>query len=429
MKNTFSPEIYSFSQQMSWSLEIAKQPELFTRNSPPEQNQIRILRRWNSHTPSVMDVYGGGYFLCWNKKGTIIDPGCSFIKMFHELTPYNLGNVNMIIATHDHVDHCQDLGTLLSLFRQFNKWSLENGISKSPHILDIIMSQGVAAQFTSFISHPENTPFLRYGKFIPPTQIDRVQAPPTIALKKKTLNVDKWDPHIKALCQLYNQTIESDYNYKLKALPTKHLELLGGDTSMGLRFDLFGEKSTCSIVISGDTGVDEYNGSEKADIYNRHITAKNMAEYYNGCKLLILHVGSMEKHNKGNLLREQQHLGLQGVVEILYEIEEKPKVVVLTEWGYEFGRLGLNGRTKFTKLVAQALRNHDGIKNKYFAAVDDARIENEEDIPIIPADISLRLRLPDLKVWSRLPNGEEGWIEPVQVRSKESFSDITYHST
>jgi len=54
---------------------------------------------------------------------------------------------------------------------------------------------------------------------------------------------------------------------------------------------------------------------------------------------VILHVGTMEKPSGKRL---GQHLGTPGSggrAEGSGEKQEKPHLVVLTEWGYEFGRL------------------------------------------------------------------------------------------
>ena len=124
MGNEASPNsaLNHFAKEVEEARRIAKGPDLFWRQGTQEPDQICILQRWNSHTPSLLDVWGGGYFLRWRGRGTIIDPGCSFIRLFRLHTPYGLQDVNMVLATHDHVDHCQDLGTLISLLRGYNKW-------------------------------------------------------------------------------------------------------------------------------------------------------------------------------------------------------------------------------------------------------------------------------------------------------------------
>ena len=42
-----------------------------------------ILRRWGSYTPGVIQrSAGGGYFLNWDGKGVVIDPGFNFLDNF-----------------------------------------------------------------------------------------------------------------------------------------------------------------------------------------------------------------------------------------------------------------------------------------------------------------------------------------------------------
>ena len=80
----FSPAAERFAVEMEEARLIAKAPELFQRSSPGREkmNELCILRRWNSHTPSVWNAWGGGYFLRWRNNGTVMDPGCSFVRLF-----------------------------------------------------------------------------------------------------------------------------------------------------------------------------------------------------------------------------------------------------------------------------------------------------------------------------------------------------------
>ncbi len=412
------PETELFASKFEPAKNIAKVPKFFNRtfddiNHPSE---IRILRRWNSHTPSLSEVLGGGYFIYWKNRGTIIDPGCSFIRTFQGLTNYNFNNINMIITTHDHIDHCQDFGTLISLLRQYNSWNPDSGAKlissyTKPHILDLIITHGVSAHFSSFLNNPENTRYLRCIKVLPHSIIDEFPASTHTTSKKNLKGLDK-------------QKLEDKYGFKLLTLPVKHKELLGENTGIGLKFEFSG-KTKCPIVISGDTGVNDPN--KQYDKLEKTITAESLANLYSDVDLLILHVGTMETlENSKCLKRESSHLGMMGVVEILYELSKirLPKVVVLTEWGYEFGRLGLHGRTEFTKLVVKELERPGRNCNDYFAAVPG--IKKEGTIPIIPADVGLRLSLPDLKVYCTSNDGKEVWVEPTEVMAEEYCPEIIY---
>ena len=343
--------------------------------------------------------------------GPVFDPGCGFLRLFQESTPFGFQDIHMVLVTHDHVDHCQDLGTLVSLLRQFNKWRLDRIPQANPHTLDLVMSLGVAAQYASVLRHPENIPFLRCGKVLPPGLVEQVQKPPSTALGVNGLSIGGWQSPQRELCQFYNEGIEKKYSItQLHTLRTKHAELLGEHTGMGLKFELLAEDpdaaKRCTILISSDTATDPQS---------KHFKASDLIKAYTehgDLDLLVLHVGSMEKlaPNGQALKRESEHLGLLGTVEILRELDRcctsarkrLPRAVALTEWGYEFGRLGLSGRSEFTKLVAIELGSP-----QFFAAVKGEAPQKEGVVSIIPADINLRFRLPDLKrVVRRRPDRE-----------------------
>ena len=126
---------------------------------------------------------------------------------------------------------------------------------------------------------------------------------------------------------------------------------------MGLGITLNGCNK--KIVISNDTAL--ARGP-------RSLKARDLVRAYKGANLLILHVGSMEEPGKARL---PQHLGSPGVIEILQGLAAKPpELVVLSEWGYEFGRMKLRGRSRFTELIAGELQNRG---YPYFAAVEEQR--------------------------------------------------------
>ena len=430
-----------FAEEVEQARWIAKGPSIFWRTAGTDpqapKGEIRILRRWNSHTPSVLDVFGGGYILRWRGKGTVIDPGCGFIRMLQKLTSYGLGDIDMVVSTHDHIDHCEDLGTLVTLLREFNKWGIVKGESGFPRTMDVLVSHGVAAQFASVLTHPENAPFLRWSKILPPARVERVRLPPKIALNHDdTLkDLSKWPAeHLRRLCKFYSARIEDprEYAFRMFAMPARHSELLGQNTSMGLRFELCDADPPCSIVISGDTGVCSPSEIERP-CYKNNVSARTLAEYYKGAHLLVLHVGTMEKVDATTRVpeREGEHLGLIGVIEILEELSRiaqaegvgLPKLVVLTEWGYEFGRLGLRGRTAFTRHVVNELRGRGKTGNSFFAAVKGER-NTEGGIPVIPADVNLRIRLPDLEVWSDKKGSR--FVPRTQIEAEEQVEEIVY---
>jgi FixJ family two-component response regulator/ribonuclease BN (tRNA processing enzyme) len=380
--STRHDERSQFSQQVDDARNIIKEPDLFTRcvdtnkNSSFKTSQLCFLRRWNSHTPCLFDVWGGGYFLSWKGKGTIVDPGASFLRLFEQHTPYGLKDIDMVVVTHDHVDHCQDLAPMISLLRAYN--SCGDSVLNGKKHWDIMVSPGVAAQYDSLLNNTETRDFLHRQVVNRPQKVESTDQP---------------------------GSFNSRYQYGFLALPAFHKELLGEDSSMGCRFDL--DEAGGSIVISSDTRIAE--DPKNSD-------GSGLVKGYTGASLLVLHVGTMEKPDQKIL---PQHLGMNGVVEVLTKlINNPPKLVVLTEWGYEFGRLGLKGRSAFCRLVAQK------IGPPYYAAVE-GEVRGDASVPILPADIGLRISLPDLDIW--IPDTEDGHFAPrLEVQALERIDRIEY---
>jgi hypothetical protein len=422
---SFERELIRFKENVNKAEEAIKGPDIFWRKADEDLNEIRIMRRWNSHTPSITNVIGGGYYLHWKKKGTVIDPGYSFIKLFRQQTNYNLMDIDMLIVTHDHTDHCNDLAALITLFRQFNKWAVKKGIKGYPRSWDMLTSYGVEDQFSTLFNNSDNNPFLFRQRILInlKSEIASIVNIPDFLQQAKMDNLLLNGSYQESFFLHISKTFEEKYFYKLEVLPAYHKELFGSSTSFGLKITLKNNEPTSNdlavIVISGDTA--SYD-----KIYDEN--GRFLAECYSHADLLILHVGSIEKpednHYKG------EHLGLQGVVDILSYIYRKgpPKLVVLTEWGYEFGRLGLNGRTNFTSFVAKEL-NNKGF-SKYYAAVQMPELGIPTEfpiygIPIIPADISLRIQLPNFEIRA-LKDSNEIWANYNLIYAKESLERIDY---
>lgn len=97
------------------------------RHDSPEIEFI-CMRRYSSPfpllpRPSAFRALGGGYFLRLHPKeadgktgayGVVVDPGVDFVENLYR-SGYSLGDIDMIVITHDHVDHLGGLDPLLSL--------------------------------------------------------------------------------------------------------------------------------------------------------------------------------------------------------------------------------------------------------------------------------------------------------------------------
>lgn len=87
------------------------------------------MRRYSSAfpllpRPSAFHAHGGGYFVRLHSVsaapfGIVIDPGTDFVENLYR-TGYGLSDIDMIVVTHDHVDHVGALDALLSLLHERN---------------------------------------------------------------------------------------------------------------------------------------------------------------------------------------------------------------------------------------------------------------------------------------------------------------------
>lgn len=97
-----------------------------------EDDDIWILKKWNSFYPLIwsrddLTNVGGGYFITYGGKGIIIDPGYNFLRIFEE-AGFNIADIDCIIITHDHPDHCADFQRIMDLLYRKRKHHDDDGI-------------------------------------------------------------------------------------------------------------------------------------------------------------------------------------------------------------------------------------------------------------------------------------------------------------
>jgi len=89
---------------------------------------LSILRGWSSAVTllegSKQLWRGGGYFIKWQGKGIIIDPGFDFLRNFHD-ADYHGREIDAVLITHNHTDHNADIRAIddlrYELYKRRNK--------------------------------------------------------------------------------------------------------------------------------------------------------------------------------------------------------------------------------------------------------------------------------------------------------------------
>ncbi len=93
------------------------------------------LQRWNSASPAQGRSLGGGYFIYHTNAdgkidlGIAVDPGFDFVRNLFR-TGFSLDDIDLVVITHAHVDHCRDFESIVVLLTELEK---RHGTKKRVH--------------------------------------------------------------------------------------------------------------------------------------------------------------------------------------------------------------------------------------------------------------------------------------------------------
>jgi tetratricopeptide (TPR) repeat protein len=277
--------------------------------------ELIILRRWNSFSPSLSRRYavslGGGYLLRIRKLkpdntenlwfNVVIDPGYNFLLNFHSEN-FKVQDIDAVVVTHSHSDHCAELSGIMDLIHQINKRrnkieneSEENKVKKRIYLL---LSKGVYKKFSPYI--PD------------------------------------WKEQLKDVILLENNStwIPPDFPFEIKAMETAHADL-GGVKAIGILVTI---KQDDKILI-GFTGDTPWR--------------KNIRDNFKKCDLLCLHMGGIKEWEIGydednnkipfkkcqrmieSEIKQANHLLFYGSKDIIDNCEKKNSLVLVGEFGEE----------------------------------------------------------------------------------------------
>lgn len=258
-----------------------------SRTIKQDDHYLLFLRRWNSYTPFLSETgevqQGGGYFFVWEGTGVAIDPGIGFLQNLLSYG-YSICDIDSIVLTHSHVDHTADLEAILTVLHELN--STRRDQSLDLHKISVFANIGVANKFIQLMA----------------------------------LSFD----NISKLVVL-NPTAQYDISREilLNTYPVLHQDLYASRAScLGLAFSCSSDKHKVCFGLTSDTG---YSGE--------------LGKAYSSMKdsMMILHIGSVLEEEldlgKSEERIYEQHLGLKGTYNMIYEIQ--PKVAIISEIGEE----------------------------------------------------------------------------------------------
>lgn len=318
------------------------------------ENYFYVLRRWNSYTPALRsndeNSLGGGYFLSWNGKGIVIDPGFDFIDNLHN-AGIRIGCIDAIIITHSHPDHYADFEPLLTLLYEYNDQRKEEdesgGRNAEPKKIHVCASLGTLKKCAGWL----DLTHAKKGEF--ETQLFRIYAMDAYASKKS------YD--IPELALSVRPTI------------AQHEEIIADGYSTGFIIDLRKvergrkQRKIASIALTGDTGW-------RPDIHKQ----------FSKCDMMVMHIGTVKDDElaTGTPIAERlykKHLGALGTSLLLSENRPDCKLYIVSEFGEEFRE----SRREIMEIIKSACSTPE---------------------KCIVSDIGTKIRLPDMKLMCEAPS-------------------------
>jgi ribonuclease BN (tRNA processing enzyme) len=275
----------------------------------PRDNVFSCLRGWSSSVTLLEggnDSHwrGGGYFLKWQGRGIVIDPGFDFIDNFHD-AEFTGKEISAVLVSHNHSDHNYDLRSLDDLrYELHRRW-----ITKKPEGIVLGEYAVVLDEDTLKGFDVEDAAFRKLLTF---------------DIKKSVRK--KW------------LVRPVDIPLTVEHFPVEH----GEDVShaVGMRLVFHSEPGGRDFIV-GYTGDTEY-----FDVLSDHLR---------GCDVLIAHISMPDAEELGddqdsvNHLKKR-HLGLNGTARLIQEA--KPKLTLIGEfWA---------GRADIRIELIQALRKRTG---------------------------------------------------------------------
>jgi ribonuclease BN (tRNA processing enzyme) len=275
-------------------------------------NYLAILRGWSSAVTLVEGGEGkwrgGGYFLIWQGKGIVIDPGFDFLRSFHD-AGFHTFQIDAVIVSHNHPDHNNDLKPIDDLIYEAF-WRKRRG----PYAVFPDCDTNDSVIYAVENADHRVSEELHYSQY----------------QKSNILQLENYEIPLPITITTFRA--EHDENVP---------------RSLGIVIDLLDEnhQATLRIGYTGDTQYYDRLPSklENCDILIAHISEPSEEE--------LLHPEKLKKN----------HLGYQGVIKLLQGIKAKPKLVLIGEFwaGLEDTRIE----------IIQGLRERTGMRNIYPAGI------------------------------------------------------------
>ena len=247
------------------------------------------LKGFSSSTPLINSVafdsnsMGGGFYFRYNGLGIAVDPGIGFTTLMHKHNIF-IDDIDVVIVTHNHIDHNCDVSAISSLLHDFNR----NLVNRSK-------------TYTDFLGYPA----------VKAHTIDWFLDDTTLKNNRELLDQE----HVHQLSELtadayiFSNTIPVDLT--ISAVHTKHIN--GSLDSYGLRFSFGTPENTYVWGYTSDTAYFE-----------------ELDTFFADCDVLLLNISDIYVTDMVHSKLKRSHLGFTGCEKLITSV--RPKLALISEF-------------------------------------------------------------------------------------------------
>lgn len=248
------------------------------RKRMSQDNTLLLLKGFSSSTPMIYsaafdrECVGGGFYLNYKGIGIVIDPGMGFVSSMHKNGIY-IEDIDVVIITHDHLDHNADAEKISSLVHDLNiHKSKENRVVRS-----VFKLESPAQHEITWIG----------------------DAGTRAKLKKKI-------PKMRILKDFVNtkgkQIIKGEKRIKLSAIRTKHIK--NSEETYGIRITMEYDDKCLSVGYTSDTAYFD-----------------ELSFFFNKQDILIFNVSDLYRKDVRGIKDKSGHLGYNGSIKLLKRVD------------------------------------------------------------------------------------------------------------
>lgn len=259
---------------------------------------LTMLKGYSSSTPFFypalrehfhnIPIKGGGIYIKWHGTGIVIDPGINFMENLH-IAGLGIKDIDVIIVTHNHIDHNGDLITIDDLASQLDKKDIVLYMDKKTE-------QEFAGRLINFTE--EN----RHG-------LDLMLTP----------NME--------FC------VGSKKDILIKVIPTKHILKADGNYALNTTYAV-------KISLKENDVIKAIIGFTSDTIY-----LEELSEAFIDCDYIIANISETDQNDYLKKIQKTKHLGYSGCLKLIKQcnnkrittlpdivLAEKPRYIISEFW-------------------------------------------------------------------------------------------------